>query len=194
MQSLSRMVLVRHGETVGQSSIRFYGSTDVPLSREGREQARRARGQIPGEGFDLVVASPLTRAWQTASIVAPGLPIRLESDFREIDFGLWEGLTEQEIAARDPILYQDWQAGRTDFEFPEGEHRAAFRARVGRGLERLREGGAVSVIVVAHKGVVRAIAEISSGETLDPDQPALGGVVHLIRRVDGHWHLGRRPS
>ncbi len=194
MRGLSRIVLVRHGETVGQSSVRFYGSTDVELSREGRQQARGARGEIPGEGFDLVVASSLRRAWRTATIVAPGRLVRLESDFREIDFGRWEGLTKQEIEARDPILYEDWQSGLASFEFPAGETRADFDRRVERGLARLRSSGASSAIVVAHKGVVRVIAESLSGEALGPGQPPLGGVVQVICRSDGRWHIGRRSS
>jgi broad specificity phosphatase PhoE len=194
MQRLSRIVLVRHGETVGESSIRFYGATDVPLCDVGRAQARQARRAIPGEGWDRVVSSSLSRAWQTACIVAPGRPVLLEADFREIDFGRWEGLTKEEIAVRDPILYEDWQSGRVGFEFPEGERRGDFRARTLRGFSRILNGDAQSVILVAHKGIVRTIAELLTGETLPPDQPALGGVMPGIRRSDGEWHLGRRPS
>ena len=194
MQGLSRLVLVRHGETVGQSSVRFYGRTDVALSDLGREQARRARAAIPGEGFDLVVASSLRRAWQMARIVAPGRSVRLEADFREIDFGCWEGLTKDEIAARDPVLHADWQARVPGFEFPGGEPRARFQARVLRGLERLHESGATSVLVIAHKGVVRGLVQAVCEVELPPDLPALGGVVQVMRRADGCWHLGRRSN
>jgi len=194
MDMLSRVVLVRHGETVGESSIRYYGATDVGLSDLGRAQARAARDAIPGEGFDLVVSSSLSRAWETAGIVSRGAPVRLEADFREIDFGRWEGLTKEEIAAVDPILYEDWESKGPRFEFPEGEPRGKFRARVERGLERIVRGGAESVIVVAHKGVVRGIVESLCGDVLSPEQPALGQVVHVIRRADQRWHLGQRSS
>ena len=83
----------------------------------------------------MVVASPLGRAWKAATIVAPGLPVRLEPGFREIDFGRWEGLTREEIEARDPVLYRDWQAGTPGFEFPGGERRASFRTRIRIALE-----------------------------------------------------------
>lgn len=189
--SLSRIVLVRHGETLGESSIRFHGATDVELSSEGRAQARAVRALIPGEGFGLLVSSSLSRARQTAQIVAPGRPVRLEPDFREIDFGRWEGLTREEIAARDPILYEDWQSQRSAFEFPEGERRADFRERVLRGLARLQLSGADSAIVVAHKGVVRTIAESLSDETLEPQEPELGGVLQVMVRADGQWHIDR---
>jgi broad specificity phosphatase PhoE len=194
MQLLSRIVLVRHGETVGESSIRFHGATDVPLSDEGRRQAAQARRAIPGEGYDQIVASSLSRAWQTACIVAPGRPVVLEPDFREINFGRWEGLTKREIQARDPILYEDWQSGCIGFEFPEGERRGDFRARTLRGFSRILNGLAQSAILVAHKGTVRTIAELLTEEELAPDLPELGGVTHVIRRSDRRWHLGRRTS
>jgi broad specificity phosphatase PhoE len=194
MSNLSRVVLVRHGETEGESSIRFHGVTDIALSDLGRAQARAARAEIPGEGFDLVVASSLSRARETAGILAPGRAIRLEADFHEIDFGRWEGLTKEEIAAADPILYEDWQQKVPGFDFPEGEGREDFRVRIERGLERLHTSGAQSVIVVAHKGTVRVIAEKLSTVELEPHLPELGGVIQVIRRPDGRWHLGRRGA
>ncbi len=195
MALLSRVVLIRHGDTVGNSRVRFHGATDVALSDDGRAQARTARMRVPGTRFDRIVSSTLTRAWQTALIVARGRPVLLESDFREIDFGRWEGLTREEIAERDPILYEDWQQQGHAFDFPQGEPRADFRARVERGLERLMvRGDTESAIVVAHKGVVRTIAEALSGQTLEPDQPALGGVIHLTRGADSKFALDTRAS
>jgi broad specificity phosphatase PhoE len=194
MSRLTRVVLVRHGETVGESSIRFHGATDVDLSELGCTQALEARRHIPGVGFDLVVASPLLRAWRTATLLAPDHPVRLEADFREIDFGRWEGLSKDEIAAVDPILYEDWQAKRPGFDFPEGERRADFQSRVERGLARIHASGLESVIVVAHKGVVRGIVQALSGVELPPLEPALGGVIQVFHRSDSHWHVGRRST
>lgn len=191
---LTRLILVRHGETMGQSSIRYYGATDVPLSDLGRHQARAARARIPGETFDAVWASSLSRAWESAQIIAPRHPVRVEFDFREIDFGRWEGLTREEIAEVDPALHADWQAGRPGFEFPEGETRPAFRARIERGLERLLASQVQSALVVAHKGVVRTLLELVSGLTLPNEVPDLGGVIHLSRDASGSWSTGRRGS
>jgi broad specificity phosphatase PhoE len=194
MSILSRIVLVRHGETEGESSIRYHGAGDVALNDVGREQARAARRHVPGDRWDLIVASSLMRAWQTAHIIAPGRAVRLESDFREIDFGRWEGLTRQEISALDPDLYEAWQRGAGEFEFPEGERRDAFRSRVERGLERLLVSGVRSAIVVAHKGVVRRVAEALSGEPLSAGEPSLGGVVRLARRNPDGWQITFRSD
>ena len=194
MSVLRRIVLVRHGETDGESSVRFHGSTDVALAAEGREQMRAVAARLGGERFDRLVSSPLRRAWQSAWIAGRGQPVTLEPDFREVDFGRWEGLTKDEIESSDPVLYRDWQGGSATFEYPGGEARAAFRERVERGLERLLGGGGRSALVVAHKGVIRAIEEKLTGEESDRDQPELGGTVVLTRDGNGKWFRGQRGS
>ena len=193
MSNLRRLVLIRHGETTGQSSIRFHGSSDVELSDEGRVQMREAARGLRTEVFDLIVASPLRRSWESARILSGGAPVRLEPDFREIDFGRWEGLTREEIEASDPVLYKDWQQKSADFQFPGGEARAAFRARVERGLERLRQSGATCVLVAAHKGLIRAATESLLRQPLEGDVP-LGGAFALTRGANGQWYHGRRGS
>lgn len=194
MDRLSRLILVRHGETAGQSSIRYYGATDVPLSAEGREQAKAARLLIPGTTFEAVWASSLSRSWESAQIIASPFPIRIESDFREIDFGRWEGLTREEIEVVDPEQYAIWQRRDHCFEFPEGETRGDFRSRIERGLTRLRSTGVRSALVVAHKGVVRTLLELATGHTLSADSPELGGVIQAYRDLDGDWKTGRPGS
>jgi broad specificity phosphatase PhoE len=194
MSSLRRIVMIRHGETDGNSSVRFHGAADVDLSDQGREQMRAASARLGGEVVDLVVASPLRRAWRSAWLVARGRPVRLEADFREIHFGRWEGLSAEEIRASDPVLYEDWRAGKPGFEFPGGEPRAEFRARVRRGLERLLASPARGALVVAHKGVIRAIVEELGGAPLDRERPALAELVGVSRQPDGSWFVGRHSS
>ena len=108
MSKLRRIVLIRHGETDGESSVRFHGSSDVALSEAGRAHLRAAARTLRGEVFDLVVASPLRRSWEAAWIVSGGAPVRLEEDFREIAFGRWEGLTAGErIVLSDTTRFED---------------------------------------------------------------------------------------
>ena len=194
MSRLRRIVMIRHGETDGNSSVRFHGAADVDLSAAGREQMRAAAARLGDEVVDLVAASPLRRAWRSAWIVAHGRPVRLEPDFREIHFGRWEGLSAEEIRASDPILYEDWQAGKPGFEYPGGEPRAEFRARVGRGLERLLASPARGALVVAHKGVIRAIVEALTGAPLERERPTLAEIVGVSRQPDGSWFPGRHSS
>ena len=190
MSRLRRILLVRHGETDGESSIRFHGSTDVGLSAEGREQVARAGRQVRLQPIDLVVASPLRRSWRGAWIAGGGAPVRLESDFREVDFGRWEGLTMEEIQARDPILCADWVSGADGFGYPEGESREGFRARVVQGVERLLAADVHSALLVLHKGVIRVIVEQLTDEPLPLGAPDLGGIVTLTRDAQGGWFQG----
>lgn len=194
MSHLRRLVLVRHGETDGESSTRFHGANDVGLAPAGREHMRAVARALRGERFDRIVASPLRRAWQSAWILGGGAPIVLEPAFREVDFGRWEGLTREESATRDPVLHQEWERGAADFSYPGGEARADLRARVLAGLQRLVALDARSVMVVCHKGPIRIIAAELVGQSLPDDEPALGGVVELTRAAGGPWFFGRRSS
>ena len=189
--SLRRIVLVRHGETDGESSVRFHGSTDVDLSKLGEAQMRATAGRLVPPPSELVVASPLKRSWRSAVILGCGAPVRLEDDFREIDFGRWEGLTREEIRATDPVLYDEWQQGAAGFDFPGGERREAFRERVGRGLDRLLGMRAHSAMAVLHKGVIREVVSRLTGEPLPPGEPDLGEPLVLIRGANGSWTARR---
>lgn len=190
---MQRILLLRHGETEGESSIRYHGANDVALSALGRAQMHRAARALPDEAIDLVVASPLSRSWMGARIVRPAGPIRLEADFREIDFGRWEGLTAQEIEQLDPAGYRRWRERPGDFQFPGGEHRSRFRARVSSGVERLLRCPARSVLVVAHHGVIRTIVAHLCGGPPPEGDPVLGGMLQVSRAADGRWFLRSEP-
>jgi broad specificity phosphatase PhoE len=111
MDHLAELWLVRHGETVGGSSTRLYGSTDLALSDVGRRQMERVRDALAGVTFDRVNTSPLRRSREAASLVhpAPLPPHEVHAAFTEIDFGHWEGLTADEIAARHPLDHARWR-------------------------------------------------------------------------------------
>jgi broad specificity phosphatase PhoE len=194
MSRLRRVVMIRHGETDGESSVRFHGKGDPALSAEGRDHVRAASLGIRGECFDLIVASPLRRSWESARILAGRAPVRLEGDFREVDFGRWEGLTAEEIQASDPLLYEDWRNKAPGFEFPGGEARKDFMTRVQRGFKRLQLGAIGNALLVLHKGPIRVIAETLLEDPLAPDIPELGGIVAIGCGASGKWELGRRGS
>jgi 2,3-bisphosphoglycerate-dependent phosphoglycerate mutase len=95
---VTELLLVRHGETDWNAAGRLQGHTDRPLSDYGREQARRLAEELAGEKFDAIYASDLARARETAEIVGAqlNLPVVLEPDLREKNWGTWEGLTSTE--------------------------------------------------------------------------------------------------
>ena len=141
------------------------------------------------EACEAIWASTRCRSWESARILAPGRPIHLEFDFREIDFGDWEGLTAEEIESLDPERYALWQERSFEFAFPGGETREAFRLRVARGLARLRATGVESALVTVHKGVVRTLLELITGTRLPASEPDLGGVVQASRTPTGEWQI-----
>jgi broad specificity phosphatase PhoE len=195
MQSaLRRLVLVRHGETEGNSRERLIGSGDPNLSAEGRDQLLATRAALAGNVVDLVVASPARRALQSAAVLTGGASLRIEPDFREIHFGRWEGRSLAEVEAADPALFQQWQQGAADFEYPGGELREAFQKRVCRALARIDASGAKGALVVVHRGVIREIAAQLLGTPLDRAIPALAEAVVLTRAGDGSWRRGSRSS
>jgi broad specificity phosphatase PhoE len=191
---VSRLILVRHGETEGESSIRYHGRTDVALSELGRAQMRLASHAIEtrrgNRNFARVFSSPLVRASEGAQIVASAAaPLITIDEFTEVHFGLFEGLTADEIRERYPDDFARWNADRLapNYTYPKGESRAAFTARVERGLERMleawtpRDGDA---LLVAHRGVIRAIVRKLTRR--EPDVQ-LGSI--QIVRFDNDWHV-----
>jgi len=152
---ISRLILLRHGRT-GMSG-RYVGSTDVPLSEEGRGQIATLRPILAAMGIDSLMASPLHRCTESLELLELGLPVCLEPDLREIDFGRWEGKTFVEIEAQDPALVQGWAQGGRDFRFPEGESVAEFTARIDTLKTRLMAIEDQTVLLVTHGGVIRSL-------------------------------------
>jgi broad specificity phosphatase PhoE len=190
-----RLLLVRHGETAGQSSVRYYGSTDVPLSRVGEAQMQRAGAALAGERFDAVYTSRLRRARLGAALVTGGAhAARPLAAFDEVCFGRWEGLTREEIAARDPEHFARWQAQPEQFVYPGGECRQAFRARVAAGLQRVLEPArAGSLLLVVHRGVIAvALAELLALTAAEQRRLDIGlGSIHELRRDGAGWRAVR---
>ncbi len=153
-----RWTLVRHGETEGESSIRLHGASDVLLNDHGRAQMVRTAGELRRKHFDMAFASPLSRSRESAEIVSEPhvLAVNALEGFRELDFGEWEGLTYEEVAARDPERFAERQRQQHDFTYPGGESRAEFEARVRKATHEV-VGAAESVLLVLHKGVIKII-------------------------------------
>jgi probable phosphoglycerate mutase len=150
---VTTLLLVRHGETDWNADGRLQGQTDRPLSEYGRRQARQLAEELAGEEFDAIYASDLSRARETAEIVGArlGLPVALDSDLREKDWGTWEGLTPVE---RDRVEFV-------------GESTEAHQERMLRALRRISErhpdGG---VLVVTHGGSMRRVQTAALGWAL----------------------------
>jgi broad specificity phosphatase PhoE len=155
-----RLLLLRHGETAWNRERRYQGWTDTPLSPEGLVQAEAAARELKEHALAAVYASPLRRARDTAAAIAAphGLEVETDPAFKELGFGRWEGLTLDEVRARDTAVYEGWVKTPHVFSPPEGETLVQARERVLAGLERLRAGHPDDVVcLVAHGIPVRIL-------------------------------------
>jgi broad specificity phosphatase PhoE len=159
----------------------------------GRDQLRRAARAIEkhdgGVNIARVFSSSLVRASEGARIVAGQSAALVTIDeFAEVHFGLFEGLTADEIRERYPDEFARWNADRLapSYTYPEGESRADFTTRVERGLERMLALWTpldTDALLVAHRGVIRAIVR-----KLTHLEPVVElGSIHILR-FDGDWH------
>lgn len=158
---MHQIYLARHGQSTWNTERRWAGHADVPLTDEGREQARMASTALAEIGFERITSSSLQRARETASIIANELELPLLApveNFNERHYGELSGLTSPEIEARWPDFMAKWRAG-TPVEIPGGEPWQQFTQRVLEGITRLKaQDGAT--LVIAHMGVLRALETI----------------------------------
>ena len=157
---MSRLLLVRHGNTKGNSAERFWGNTDVALSAIGIRQAERLRDHLVTEQIDAIYTSDLRRASATAEIIASRhqLAVMICPELHEINFGKAEGLTFKEISQRYPELIKAWPTRDLTFKYPDGESVGDLNNRVTRFLDRLeKHAPEETILIVAHSGVLRLL-------------------------------------
>jgi broad specificity phosphatase PhoE len=171
--------LARHGETeLNREGDRYQGRTDPPLNATGLAQAQALAAALPA-GIEVIVASPLQRARQTADAVAQarGLPVSLMPEFRERDFGDFEGLRPQDVQDRHPQAWADNLLWQWDTAPPNAETTRQVVQRVAAGLatlEQLHAGR--TVLLVCHGFVVRSLRFLLDGleESQFFQQPKIG--------------------
>lgn len=181
---MTRLYLVRHGETDWNAARRIQGSTDIPLNDRGRAQAKAAAGLLGRRRFDEVVASPLGRAYETGSIIAEGLGLpvpTVEPAVVERAYGEAEGLTFDEVEARFP----------DGVDVPGRESRTAVLKRVEAALLALAaDRPGQSIVVATHGAVIRGIVNHVAPDTdANAGVPIRNGSIHSFEVVDGALEL-----
>jgi alpha-ribazole phosphatase len=161
---MKRLMLIRHPEVLAAEKLKFFGATDVSLSRHGYKQAQRLADFLSKRRVNAVYCSPLQRAKHTAQLIADRFKLKTQiiPELREINFGRWEGNSYHEIINDDPQLYQDWLKMEPEFRFPEGESLAEFYQRVMQEYNRilstdLKTQAGELIVMVAHGGVIKLI-------------------------------------
>jgi broad specificity phosphatase PhoE len=144
-------LLIRHGETEWSLSGQHTGSTDIPLTENGRRAAQRLGPYLAEQDFSLILSSPLQRALQTCELAGLGERVQIDPDLREWDYGAYEGLKPAEIHRQAP----GWMIFRDGC--PGGESPDQVAARADRVIRRVREAGG-RVALFAHGHVFRVLA------------------------------------
>ncbi len=152
--------LLRHPEPETGATGICYGSLNVQLSNAGVRHAERISAALARQSFAAIYSSPSRRCLHLATILHGGrsCPLRLNDNFRELDFGAFEGRTHPENAAMYPAVYAQWMENPSEVQFPGGESLTQMRSRVLASLCELRTlHGGQSVAIVTHAGVIRII-------------------------------------
>jgi broad specificity phosphatase PhoE/ribonuclease HI len=152
LDSATRLLLVRHGETPMTEQRRYSGRGDVPLSEQGEAQAMAAGSRVAGIAANVaaVVSSPLLRCRRTAELIAAELgdvPVTVLPELIECDFGAWEGHTFAEVREQWPNELTAWLES-TSVAPPGGESFQAVAKRVRAAMATLRTAYPSSVVVV----------------------------------------------
>lgn len=149
---MSRLYLIRHGKTEANLQHRYCGSTDLPLSEAGWEELKGLHYEIANVRF---LTSGMLRAEQTLAALFGDVPHEKRPAFREVDFGVFEMHTYEELK-NDPA-YLDWITGDNMANVPpKGESGNQMLARVLAALQELRQE---DTVLVTHGGVIAAIME-----------------------------------
>lgn len=172
---MTQLILIRHGETAWNRERRMQGQTDTALSEAGCDQAAALGHRLAGSAFAALYSSDLARAWHTATVIAQrtGHDVIAEPRLRERRFGIFEGLTRDEMEERHPEARRRFESRDPDYVIPGGESAREFYARCLACLTDIAErhaGGEVAV--VTHGLVLDALYRAAHGMALDVPRSA----------------------
>jgi probable phosphoglycerate mutase len=184
---------LRHGETAWNAEGRICGSTDVPLSDAGRRQAQLLAFRVKPLLAEALYSSPLSRALETARLIGETIGREPVVDHRlaELNYGVWEGRTFEEIQHATPAVYRAWDADPADLAPPEGESGAHLIERLTPFLADVAQRHpSGNVVVVCHKTVCRLLACHIMGVPLAEYRrrvPMENAALNIFETVDGNW-------
>ena len=197
---MRRLTLIRHALTEWNVTGRFQGQTDVPLSDDGRGQARQLAHYVRGLEADAVVfSSPLARARETAEIAFPERPIRFDPRLAELDFGEFEGVTQLENESHPRWAW--WMVDPFERQAPGGESYRQLRERAVAWMEELEDID--HVVAVTHSGTIQMLLAYVLGverprwrkriylRHTGVSRVLFRGVEAVVERVNDTRHLAR---
>ncbi|MFH1190525.1 MAG: histidine phosphatase family protein [Candidatus Omnitrophota bacterium] len=194
-----RVMLIRHGRTAWNAERRYMGHTDMDLDDIGILQAAKTHCRLKAEKIGRVYASDSRRAYNFASMLFKGKAVVRVPDLREMNFGVLEGMTYNEVVGRYPQAYDEWLSGADPSGIPEGESVRSFSERVLRAFGGIvSSDGSGPLAIVTHAGPIRTIVNSieCSGRFRDliPDHASIsmieyGGYGPRLLSVNDTSHL-----
>lgn len=151
-----KLYLIRHGQTQWNIDGKIQGKTDISLNETGILQAEQLAGAMEDRPISAVFTSPLKRADETANIVAAKtcVPVLTVDELREVDFGLWEGLTWQEIGVKYAVDAAAWDVNPVLNTPTGGEPRENCMERSKKAMEYILSHAEGDIAIVAHGGIL----------------------------------------
>jgi len=157
---MTAIILIRHGETDWNREQVFRGRIDVALNEVGVTQARAVQESLKDTEIDGIYSSPLSRAFETATIVGENrnVAVRGEEGLIDIDFGAWQGLSHQKVKEEYKDLYETWLAQPDLVTFPDGESLKEVRIRSMESLEEvIKNNPEKTLALVSHRVVLKVL-------------------------------------
>jgi len=144
------MIVVRHGQTELNVRHGFQGHTDFPLTDEGMAQVQRNVERLKAYQFKRIICSDLKRAKDTAAIIAGASDVSVteDKDLREVYFGVWDGMTDEEIKQRYPDMWRNRGLNKWSFNGYDGE---SYRQAFERARTWLEKNYSPDALVVCHR-------------------------------------------
>lgn len=148
-----RIYMIRHGLTLGNMEKRYIGRTDEPLCEEGRKQL----AELCVPRCDVLVCSPMLRCVQTAGLLFPNQEAQTVHNFRECDFGDFEGKNYSELNGNAD--YQKWIDSGGEMQFPNGEKPSEFKERCCAAFVEAAKTSCDTMAMVVHGGTIMSVLE-----------------------------------
>ena len=194
MSDGTKIILIRHGETEWNLTGRWQGHADSPLSERGVSQAVALGERLKGEELDYFYSSDLGRAQHTARLVGGPSgwhPILMES-LRELDLGVLEGLTTEEMLKASPGEYQSFRNNGPEYQVPGGESFRQFYERCANTLEEMAcKHAGKKIGVITHGGFLGAIFRYILQIPLEAERNflLLNCSVNRLEKTKNGWNL-----
>ena len=191
---ITRLCLVRHGETEWNAARRIQGQIDIGLNVTGLRQAAGAGRWLSQAGIVALYSSDLKRAWTTALVIGDALGLVPVSfpEMRERRYGVFEGLTYDEAKVKHPDGYAAFEGRNASYNFENGESLSEMFARVTGKLQEIAAAHVgQNVVIVLHGGVLDIINRFVRGNSLETPRDFLipNAGLNWIATVDGHWRI-----